>query len=272
MCDLASCTGGPFEQECWCRKDRARRTEQKLWSFRESDSKFLIQDSVEKLFCDSECKSEGQCATEGLSCKTREEACSPWWYCNLPPPEKPEVESTLFPKGMQFEENAAVFAQIGEAPRKRGDGASFVQVAEHEQGAHIAPRPPNDVGKLQFSTGRWRCGRGGKPPQVQNAETLLFSDRGYIVFDAETCDGTDYGHKCFCFDRVAWLKGGDPKTSELHCDSSCGMGACESRTCQGEPPGPAPTGAPPLPQSLQVFEADNRKNLKDTEVRMEIAD
>lgn len=99
----------------------------------------------------------------------------------------------------------------------------------------------NDKGKFKFGDGRWVCEDGGLPPKIQDPDTYLWDDRGYIVFPKSACKGGAFDTQCYCWDKVRWANHKDPMTSEAMCDSTCGYGACESfSACGPNPPGPPP--------------------------------
>jgi len=104
----------------------------------------------------------------------------------------------------------------------------------------------NDMSLFSFKLGSWECGRGAFPPKIQDPVTYLWNERGYIVFDSPSCKGGEFDTKCYCWDNFEYLQGNDPKTSELHCDSGCGLGPCAGNTCSSSPP-PPPTDPPPPP-------------------------
>jgi hypothetical protein len=104
----------------------------------------------------------------------------------------------------------------------------------------------NDFGLFSFKLGSWECERAAYPPKIQDATTYLWNERGYIVFDSPACKGGEFDTKCYCWDNFEYLQGNDPKTSELHCDSGCGLGPCAGNTCSSSPP-PPPTQPPPPP-------------------------
>lgn len=115
ICDLSLCIGEFYTQECWCEKDTSVRLKKPLWWFREYDAKFMTHDSVYQFFCDNSCKG-GICDVNGIQCKKREEACKPWWWCNLPPPSTDNLKPTdgwddgfsyiSTPNFMQVQQNA----------------------------------------------------------------------------------------------------------------------------------------------------------------------
>merc|ERR1719456_1487772 len=103
ICDLSQCLGEFYQQECWCRKDTAFRLKKPLWWFRKYDARFMTHDSVYQFWCDNDCRG-GICETDGLQCKRFEEACKPWWWCNLPPPRTDNlVPKDGWPAGFSYE-------------------------------------------------------------------------------------------------------------------------------------------------------------------------
>ena len=120
----------------------------------------------------------------------------------------------------------------------------------------------NDKGKFKFGDGRWVCEDGGLPPKIQDPETYLWNDRGYIVFPKSACRGGAFDTQCYCWDKVRWENGKDPLTSEAMCDSTCGYGACESfSACGKSPPGPLPPPPPPPVKDPMAAELEGQKDL-----------
>merc|ERR1719160_1434616 len=89
ICDLSSCIGEFYTQECWCRKESQVKLKTPLWWFREYDARWMIHDTVKRGFCGDDCTG-ALCDVDRLTCKRREEACKPWWWCKLPPPKEPD--------------------------------------------------------------------------------------------------------------------------------------------------------------------------------------
>jgi len=220
MCDLSKCVGTLYQEECWCRQEKDVEKKTPMWKFRDYDSRFLVDDSVHRFFCDNKCQ-KGQCGIKSLQCKKREEACQPWWWCNKQPPleEKP----TDWPSD-EFRE-------------------SFLQ-------KRTAKKPKvekNDIYALKFVTGRWECGSGSLPPKIRDPVTYFWVDRGYIVFEKSSCKGSSFEKKCHCWDNVKYLRGEDPGLTTATCDNKCLYGECEGRTCACQPPPkfiPEPNDAP----------------------------
>jgi len=245
VCDLSSCVGEFYTQECWCRKESQVKLKTPTWWFRKYDSRWLLHDTVRRTHCDSDCTG-GICDMPGLQCKRREEACRPWWWCGLNPPTEEMREKTEddwptgfeYTESMTFVQEAAVktpsFLQRGTSEVRRS-GATGDQEFE-----------ANDFGLFSFKLGSWECERGAFPPKIQDATTYLWNERGYIVFDSPACKGGEFDTTCYCWDNFEYLQGNDPKTSELHCDSGCGLGPCAGNTCSSSPP-PPPTAPPPPP-------------------------
>merc|ERR1719478_1035015 len=147
-----------------------------------------------------------------------------------------------------LQESAAEEPEAPAAEPEAEEPAAFLQRSTaHVRRSGGAPEfEENDYGKFTYETGSWECGQAGLPPKVQDPTTYLWKDRGYIVFDSTSCQGGAFDHKCFCYDEFEYLKGNDPKTSELHCNSECTLGPCSGNTCGSSPP-PPPTKPPPPP-------------------------
>jgi len=270
VCDLSSCIGEFYQQECWCRKESQVKLKTPEWWFRQYDSRWLLHDTVRRTHCDSECKG-GICDMPGLQCQRREDSCRPWWWCGLDPPTEEQREKTDddWPTGFEYTESFTFLQEAEEHKTEFLQRSSSEEVArrsgaESKSGTSMwqtkrddPPEPEfekNDIGLFDFKLGSWECGRGSFPPKVQNPSTFLWDERGYIVFDSPSCKGGEFDQKCFCWDQYEYVQGNDPKTSELHCDSSCGLGPCAGNTCASSPP-PPPT-APPPPPPLDPVEAE----------------
>jgi len=209
ICDLSKCIGKFYHEECWCRHQKDVEEKTPMWKFREFDSRFLVDDSVHRFFCDDKCQ-KGACGMKSLQCKKREEACSPWWWCNLPPPLKDR--------------------------EKEWPSDSFHESFLQKSAAKRPKLEKNDIYALKFKTGRWKCGSGSLPPKIRDPETYLWKDRGYIVFKRDSCKGSSFEKKCHCWDNVRYLKGQDPGVVTATCDNQCLFGECEGRTCACQPP------------------------------------
>jgi hypothetical protein len=270
MCDLSSCTGEFYTQECWCRKDSQVKLKTPTWWFRQYDSRWLLHDTVRRTHCDDDCTG-GICDMPGLQCKRREEACRPWWWCGLNPPTEEMREKTNddWPTGFEYTESMTFLQEGANKTRAKrlpslalppvatpAKTTSFMQRASTEVrriGSEVVSSTKgdqkfeaNDFGLFSFKLGSWECGRAAYPPKIQDAVTYLWNERGYIVFDSPSCKGGEFDTKCYCWDNFEYLKGTDTKTSELHCDGGCGLGPCAGNTCSSSPP-PPPTAPPPPP-------------------------
>lgn len=280
MCDLSQCIGEFYVQECWCQKDQAVRLGKPMWWFREYDANFLTAENVYQFFCDANCGG-GICDSPGLQCKRREDACKPWWWCNLPPPKtqnlKPtdgwsdgysyvstmtlaqtsartkhrsgsRIRATVRNGRAQQQLHVKLNEQLHRARRAaESEKARLAAKADAKQRGDELPRfEANDFGNLDFKPGRFVCENAALPPKIQDPDSRIWNDRGYIVFDRSACSGSLFVHQCFCWDNVLYLKRQDPLTSEFTCDDSCKWGACEGRTCGTGPPPPLPP-APPVP-------------------------
>jgi len=254
MCDLSSCVGEFYTQECWCRKESQVKLKTPTWWFRQYDSRWLLHDTVRRTHCDSDCTG-GICDMPGLQCKRREEACRPWWWCGLDPPSEEMREKTEddWPTGFEYTESMTFLQEAAvKTPAFLQRATSEVRRTSSEervsstQGDDEKKFEANDFGLFSFKLGSWECGRGAFPPKIQDPATYLWNERGYIVFDSPSCQGGEFDTKCYCWDNFEYLQGNDPKTSELHCDSGCGLGPCAGNTCASSPP-PPPTAPPPPP-------------------------
>jgi len=322
MCDVSQCLGEFYTQECWCRKDRDVKLKKPLWWFREYDSKWMTHDTVYQMFCDENCGG-GICDTKGLTCKTRQEGCKPWWWCDLPPPRTDNLNPadgwgdgfsystsmTLAQKNMKTElQSTHQESDVAEndvkslnrrlkamrtnqtlppAPQAHARGrrlrsskaVSALQTslsASHKNTGAASSSTgrdfePNDFNKLQFQAGRFVCEAAALPPKVQNPNSYLWVDRGYLIFDRFSCRGSLFKYKCFCWDNFLYLQGKDPMTSEFQCDDSCNWGQCEGRTCGKGPPPPLPPPPKPVPmdpfamETLRSNELHNADNKMDPE-------
>ena len=83
-----------------------------------------------------------------------------------------------------------------------GNGMSMMSAA---QVAGIRKMEANDMDKFKFGDGRWVCEDGGLPPKIQNPNTYLWNDRGYIVFPKAACTGGAFDSQCYCWDNAKWL-------------------------------------------------------------------
>jgi len=257
VCDLKSCMGEFYTQECWCRKDSQVELQTPMYWFRQYDARFLLHDTVKRGFCDSDCTG-GICDMDGLQCKKREDACQPWWWCNLQPPSEIK-EQDKWPTGFEYTTSMTFLQEEESTAVER----SFLQRQEQKVEAQGEPEfEKNDFGVFSYKTGSWECGQAGLPPKVQDPVTYLWKDRGYIVFDSPSCKGGEFNHKCYCWDEFEYLKGNDPKTSELHCDAGCGLGPCAGNKCASSPP-PPPTQPPPPPPLDPV----NMEKLRSSELK-----
>lgn len=136
MCDLSQCIGEFYVQECWCQRDQDVRLGKPLWEFREYDANFIKNDGLMPFFCDAKCGG-GICDTAGLQCKRREDACKPWWWCNLSPPK----EDTLQPKDNWSDGHSyttqMTLTQIREL-NAHHSGAQAVGSNSHKAGRNLA--------------------------------------------------------------------------------------------------------------------------------------
>eukprot|EP00397_Hematodinium_sp_SG-2012_P051810 GEMP01060939.1.p1 GENE.GEMP01060939.1~~GEMP01060939.1.p1 ORF type:complete len:343 (+),score=81.78 GEMP01060939.1:78-1106(+) len=250
VCDLSMCIGRFYEHECWCRKDTAVRLNTPLWQFRKFDSRFLIDDSVHRFFCDDKC-GEGACGIKGLQCRPRAEACQPWWWCNLPPPRKQEKAE------WPTDEFRETFLQKQTFLRKN----SVKNTGERKF-------EKNDYDAFNFTRGRWVCSSASYPPKIMAPTTYLWQDRGYIVFDGHSCEGATFEHQCYCWDEFKYLKRENAHIGAFTCDDKCMFGTCEGRTCGDHPPPPLP--APPPPPPIDPLEAEKigQATLNNIDVEM----
>merc|ERR1719277_1112284 len=89
---------------------------------------------------------------------------------------------------------------------------------------------------LQLKPARFTCTSAAMPPKVQDPGTFFEVNRGYIVFDKASCQGSTFETTCYCWDNFLRLSGDDPIASEMMCDTSCSLGPCDGRTCSSNPP------------------------------------
>lgn len=262
MCDIQSCIGEFYTQECWCRKDSQVKLKTPLWWFRKYDARFMTHDTVKRTFCDADCTG-GICDTDRLQCQKREEACKPWWWCNLDPPKDP-IPDDGWPTGFEYTESMTFLQR-----ERRADMSDLNRALAEAKAQKRVEVEANDIGLFSFAPGSWECGLASLPPKVQDATTYAWADRGYMVFDTKSCKGGAFDQKCYCWDEVLQLKGEDPKTSELMCDSNCELGVCAGNTCSSQPP-PPPSQPPPPPQldAVQV-EGLRSSELKKSQNKMD---
>lgn len=124
---------------------------------------------------------------------------------------------------------------------------------------------PNDIGNFQFGDGRWTCNDAGLPPKIQNSETYMWEDRGYIIFPKDSCSGGAFEQQCFCWNEFKRLKGEDPLISQTVCESTCTHGGCDNfPKCGKSPPGPLPPQ--PAAPILDPLEAENQRS---TDLKMD---
>ncbi|CAD7934802.1 unnamed protein product [Amoebophrya sp. A25] len=127
----------------------------------------------------------------------------------------------------------------------------------------------NDKGLFQFEAGGWTCGDAAYPPKIQNKNTYLYEDRGYIIFPKQSCSGASYNSKCYCWDEQARVSGGDPLTSETMCDSGCSLGECALKSqCGSAPPPPFVAPSPVFPDPVAA-ESQFAREVRTTQVTAE---
>jgi len=232
VCDLAKCTGKFYKQECWCKKP--------------------LNPKALKFFCDDDCTG-GLCNTGGLTCKSRESSCKPWWWCKLPPPKEPDsfLQKTASDQDAcgPRESSKSLNEQLEKA-RLQLRTSSFLQ--ESNGGSSMAIK--RQIDDFSFSGGQWVCESALLPKPDEDPVTLAQYPAGFVVLDGRTCTGDFFKSKCYCYDKFLYLRGEDPKVSELTCDDKCGLGDCGGKTCGKEPPPPLPAPAPPPPLDPMVQE------------------
>jgi len=218
ICDLSKCIGKFFSQECWC--------------------KAPLNPKVDKFFCDDDC-SGGSCNTKGLTCQTREKACKPWWWCKLPPPKESFLQKMTSTRSG--------------ACAKRESSAHLNERLEKARAQLKTTAIKRQIADFDFQPGEFVCESALLPQPDEDPVTLAEMPAGFVVMDGNTCSGGFFKKNCFCYDKFLYLRGQDPKVTELQCDAGCGQGPCGGRTCGTEPPPPlpAPTPAPPVDPLLQ---------------------
>lgn len=264
MCDITSCMGEFYTQECWCRKESQVKLKTPEWWFRQYDARFLTHETVKRTFCDDDCTG-GVCDIDRLQCKRREEACQPWWWCNLDPPKEP-VELDGWPTGFEYTESMTFLQTERKASMSDLNKALVEAKAEATKKVEVEA---NDINLFSFGTGSWECGLASLPPKIQDGTSYAWVDRGYLVFDSKSCKGGAFNQKCYCWDEVRQLKGIDPKTSELMCDSGCELGNCAGNTCSSKPPPPPTQPPPPPPMDPVQVEALRSSELKKSQNKMD---
>lgn len=236
ICDLTLCVGEFFTQECWCQEGETA--------------------APQRVFCDSSC-SGGVCDTKGLTCRRREDACKPWWWCGVAPPVRPTPkprppEESLLQERLEWHRDART--RHGHHGGLRRGGSALALRAEQSR------QPPspgeNDIDHYDFRRGRFLCGSAALPPRAEDPATGELMERGYIILDRRSCVGSLYNSQCYCYDAFQYLRGDKPTASELWCDAACKWGPCDGRTCASEPP----TQLTPAPFTPPVFE-DTRRHV-----------
>lgn len=237
VCDVSKCIGKFFTQECWCTKP-------------------LGAGAVDKIFCDSDCTG-GLCNTQGLTCKTRESQCKPWWWCNLPPPK--EADSFLQTSACAKKESSSSLMERFEKAKAHALSTSAVE-------APAAMK--KQISAFSFQPGSFVCESAMLPQPDEDPVTLAQTPPGFIVLDGNTCQGGYFLKQCFCYDKFKYLRGEDPITSELMCDDGCGLGDCQGKTCGKEPPPPLPPPSTPPPLDPLVQEMAMEASLRNYGTQM----
>lgn len=254
MCDLSQCQGGFHEQECWCEGGPPALAPAPAVAPRGLEG-------WQQRRCDASC-SMGACEGEDQTCKRRDEACEPWWWCgSAPPGDRISMD--------QVASDAASFLQrprrqrVGgrralrgsrhpHAERSRPAAVTFLRHRlKRRSGARVGAGVLGaDMASLRLKTGRYVCKSGAMPPKVKDPQTHLQTSRGYIIFDRSSCEGSSFETRCFCWDEFERLSGHDAQASAFVCDSTCSAGPCDGRTCSSHPP-PAPQLGAPAPAVVE---------------------
>mmetsp|Transcript_71808 Transcript_71808/g.208014 ORF Transcript_71808/g.208014 Transcript_71808/m.208014 type:complete len:357 (+) Transcript_71808:109-1179(+) len=246
LCDLSSCVGEFYTQECWCDSGSGGG----------GGSKSTV-------FCGSSCHG-GVCDTPGYMCEPREKECQPWWWCGAPPPKSFLQERSSLRRASSHETRASTGVHRASATASASARASSLSMrlrtwrrrAGARSGQHKAPELPS----LHFKPGRFVCESGALPPKTRDPQTLLWLERGYIVLDKRSCEGSLFEEECYCWDEFKRLKGKDPFTSQFKCDASCKWGSCEGRTCGKKPP-PVRKPEPQMSSPAQLGVPDSVMNV-----------
>lgn len=230
ICNLEHCTGEFYTQQCWCEEES-------------------LSKKTHKVYCDEDC-SGGICDEPGFRCRSRKDACKPWWWCGEQPP-KWGPSSFL---GLKDSLHRRSQQQQQLSTKRRRREASALSSGRRLASASALERA--GVAGLSFMTGRFDCYSAAMPPKVWDEQALMWLDRGYVILDRRTCQGSVFDKECFCWDDFKYLSGKDPLTSELKCDGRCKMGPCDGKTCSRKPPPPLPppTSAPGVAASQQTRE------------------
>lgn len=231
LCDLASCVGEFYSQECMCEKG-------------------LGAEGV-VAFCNEHCGG-GLCDAKGQICRPKEAACQPWWWCGSSPPmllQRQHSSRLLLASGssegrarlqqqqqQQRDQERARQLHMKRAAVTAATRRLHSARAQALQGSNLSLALPPEVPNLNFVRSRYDCSSGALPPKTRDPVTFLWVERGYLVLDARSCEGSVFNEVCFCWDNVLRLRGKDPRTSEMKCDKGCMWGACEGRTCSRSPP------------------------------------
>jgi len=239
LCDLSSCVGEFYTTECWCDTGSGMSGP---------------AGEPTTAFCDEHC-SGGVCSSDGYACRTRQTACEPWWWCGAPPPTsflqlassdsaREEGSKRLLGGRAKEKEGVATKRRQLQARLRSAlldaSSASRKRLQRSLSLSKTSSALPPELDSLKFQDGRFVCESGALPPKTKNPETFMWVERGYLVLDRRSCQGSLFTHTCFCWDAVKYQKGLDPLTSEFRCDQTCGWGVCEGRTCGKKPPSPLP--------------------------------
>lgn len=232
LCDLSSCVGQFFTQECWCH------------SGGDATSKPNI------VFCDESCGG-GVCDTPGTQCATRFAACNPWWACGAPPP------TSFLQKGRGAQRlHTSTKSQQAMSMNRRMEAWRSESTAKTEAALASAAPAASYPETVSFVASRFDCQSGALPPKTRDPKTLLWVERGYIALDRDACEGSSFSHNCYCWDEFKRLRGQDSLMSEMKCDHECKWGGCEGKTCSANQPAP-PTAAPAATEPAQQIRIEN---------------
>mmetsp|Transcript_46239 Transcript_46239/g.100517 ORF Transcript_46239/g.100517 Transcript_46239/m.100517 type:complete len:286 (-) Transcript_46239:150-1007(-) len=230
VCDLSKCIGQFYDQECWCHDKGAPDTRAE-WQL--GPDYTWVTPGIQRHMCSRSCTGGG-CDDANIQCRKKEDVCEPWWFCGSEPPKERNKQVSLEQIGAELRshlEKPATRLRLNFQERRirRRFGAS--------EKAHVREASSQALGSLSFIPSMLIC---------QNAallQTDAVAEGNLVVLDPKSCSGSQFSSECFCWDNFKLLRGEDPMTSELMCDSKCGSGPCLGRSCMPKKGGSAPPKA-----------------------------
>jgi len=181
----------------------------------------------------------------------------------LPPPKEPDSKKASFLQKMST--SACAKKESSKSLNKRFEHAK-AQSASSSKVASTAVKRQIDA--FTFQPGSFVCESALLPSPDEDPVTLAQTPPGFIVLDGNTCQGGYFKKTCFCYDKFLYLRGKDAMVTELQCDSECGLGDCNGKTCGAEPPPPLPAPAPAPVLDPLVQELANQGQLRNYGTQM----